>query len=143
MLLRCCLIHKSIVIMRKFLYLLYLYPCLEVGPFMLYLCDLFSNFMFIFIVINRTISWIQTDFLFCLFLGGRQPLYVTFSVRPSVRSSVRRAPYLRNRTSSDHNSWYTYVKWWHLQGFFSFFLNFDFLGCYEGKKGQKIAQNEK
>ena len=28
------------------------------------------------------------------------------------------APYLRNRTSSDHNFWYTYVKWWCLQAFF-------------------------
>ena len=32
------------------------------------------------------------------------------SVRPSVRPIVRRAPYLRNRRSSDHNFWYTCVK---------------------------------
>ena len=30
---------------------------------------------------------------------------------------------------SDHNFWYTYAKWWYLQGFFSLFQNFDFLCC--------------
>ena len=42
-------------------------------------------------------------------------------------------PYLRNCTSSDHNFWYTYVKWWYLQGFFTF-SKFCFLGCYGGKR---------
>ena len=53
----------------------------------------------------------STQSLFCLtFLVGHPPLYVTFSVRPSVHPSVCRTPYLRNYTSSDHNFWYTYVK---------------------------------
>ena len=52
-LLRCCLIRISIIILRHFLYLLYLWPCLDLGLFMLYLCDLFVVFIFILIMINR------------------------------------------------------------------------------------------
>ena len=40
MLLRCCLTHISIVIMRHFLHLLYLCPCQNLVLFMSYLCDL-------------------------------------------------------------------------------------------------------
>ena len=68
MLLRRCLINISIIIPRHFLYLLYLCPCLDLGLFMSYLCDLFFIFTFIFIMINRIISWIQIQFSFCLFL---------------------------------------------------------------------------
>ena len=67
MLLRCCLTHVSIIILGHTLYLLYLCPCLDLGLFMPYLCDLFFNFIFIFIMINRIISWIQTHLFFCLF----------------------------------------------------------------------------
>ena len=41
-LLRYCLIRMSIIILRHFLYLLYLCPCLDLGLFMSYLCDFFS-----------------------------------------------------------------------------------------------------
>ena len=58
MLLRCCLIQTSIVIMRHFLYLLYWCPCLDLGLFIFYLCDLFFMFTIIIIMINRRISWI-------------------------------------------------------------------------------------
>ena len=34
--------------------------------------------------------------------------------------------YLRNHISYDCDLWYTCVKWWYLQHFFSFFQNFDF-----------------
>ena len=61
MLLRCCLIHVSSIILKHFLHLLYL----GLGLFMSYLCDVF--FIFIFIMVNRVISWIQTHLLFCLF----------------------------------------------------------------------------
>ena len=44
MLLMCCLIHMSVVIMRYFLYLLYLYPCLDLSLFLWYLCDLLFHF---------------------------------------------------------------------------------------------------
>ena len=69
---------------------------------------------------------------------GHPPLCVTFS----IHLSVHRAPFLRNRTSSNHNFWYTCVKWRYLLVFFSFFWNFDFLGCW-GVKRQKIAQKWK
>ena len=62
------LIHVSMIIVRHFLYLLYLYPCLNLGLFMLYVCDLFFIFILIFIMINRTISRIQTYLFFCLLL---------------------------------------------------------------------------
>ena len=64
------------------------------------------------------------------------------SVCLSIRPSVSRAPYLRNHTSSNHNFWYTHVKWWYLQGFFHCFENLIFWAV-RGVKGQKIAQNEK
>ena len=60
MLLRCRLINISIIIVRHFLYLLYLCPCIDSGQFISYLCDLFFIFIFICIMINRLISWTQT-----------------------------------------------------------------------------------
>ena len=45
------------------------------------------------------------------------------------RPSVRHAPYLRNQSWSNHNFWYTCVKWFYLLALFSFFWNFNFLGC--------------
>ena len=58
MLLRCCLIHISIIILKHFLYLLYLCPCLDVGLFMSYLCNFFFSF---------SSSFLLTYFFFCLF----------------------------------------------------------------------------
>ena len=63
MLLRSCLIHMSIIILRHVLYWLYLHPCLELGPFMLY-CDLLFFFIFIFIMINLIVSWILVLLLY-------------------------------------------------------------------------------
>ena len=67
MLLCYCLIQKSIIILRHFLYLLYLCPYLGLGRFMSYLWDLFFIFISIFSMINRIISWKQTHLFFCLF----------------------------------------------------------------------------
>ena len=39
------------------------------------------------------------------------------SLFPFVCPCVHCAPYLRNLTSSNHNFWYTCVKWWYLQAF--------------------------
>lgn len=52
-LLRCCFIHIAIIIFRHILYLVYLNPCLVLGLFMAYQCDLFFIFGLIFIVINH------------------------------------------------------------------------------------------
>ena len=46
--------------------LLYMCQYLDLGLFMSYRCDLFFFFIFIFSMINRIISWIQTHFFFCL-----------------------------------------------------------------------------
>ena len=67
MLLWCCLIHISIIIVRQVICLLYLCPCLDLGLFMSYLCDIFFISIFIFIMINRIISLIQTHLFFCSF----------------------------------------------------------------------------
>ena len=52
-------------------------------------------------------------------------------------------PYLMKHTSYDCDFWYTFVKWWHLQVVFSFFQNFDFLGCYGGKKAKNALKWQK
>ena len=66
MLLRCCLIHISIIRQRRTLYLLHFYPSLDLRPFISYLRDLFFIFIFVFMLINRIISWIHTLFTFRL-----------------------------------------------------------------------------
>ena len=65
-----------------------------------------------------------------LFLGGASTSICHFfcpSVHPCVDLSVR---------PSDHDFWYTYVKWWCLQAFSSFYKNLDFLGSYGGKRAK-------
>ena len=65
MLLRCCLISISIIIPRHFLYFVdLLWTCLGLGLLMSYLCDLFSNFIFIFIITGHIISLKQTHLFF-------------------------------------------------------------------------------
>ena len=64
MLLRCCLIHITIIILRNKLYLVYLCLCLDLGLFISYLCDLFFIFSLIFIVINHIISFKHTYLFF-------------------------------------------------------------------------------
>ena len=65
----CCLIHKTIIILRHNFYSVYLGPCLSLSQFMSYFCDLFFIFSLIFIVINHIASLKQTHLLFVLFLG--------------------------------------------------------------------------
>ena len=45
-------------------------------------------------------------------------------------------PYLRNSIAYDNDFWYTCVKWWFLQVFFSFFWNFHVSGKLEGKRAK-------
>ena len=79
-----------------------------------------------FYKVTTSLTWPEITF----FRWGTH-LYMSLfpSVCPSVHPSICHAPYLRNRTSSNHNFWDTYVKWWYLQSLFLFFQNFDFLGC--------------
>ena len=53
MLLRCCIMHITIIILKYILYLEYLFWCLGLALFMLYICDLFFNFILGFLVINH------------------------------------------------------------------------------------------
>ena len=77
------------------------------------------------------VSYISADSFSSLL--GAPPTSICHFFRPSVRPSIRRAAYLRNCTSSGLNFRYTYAK--HISRcFFSFFQNFDFLGCYGGKR---------
>ena len=61
-------------------------------------CELFQKkILFEFLQCSHSCLYFQV---------GHPPLYVTFSICPSVC----RTPCLRKRTSSDHNFLYTYVK---------------------------------
>ena len=68
MLLRCCLIHTTNFMLSHILFLVYLFLCLDLGLFMLYLCDLFFIFSLIFSVINHITSFKQTYLFFVHFL---------------------------------------------------------------------------
>ena len=56
------------IILRDILHLVYLGPCLGLGLFMSYLCDLFLISSPIFITINHLTSLKQTDLFFVHFL---------------------------------------------------------------------------
>ena len=79
-LLRCCVIHVSIIILRYFLHLLYLCLWLDLVIFMSYLCDVFFIFISIFIMINHIISWKQTHLFFAYFLLEYVLLFLDNSV---------------------------------------------------------------
>ena len=51
------------------------------------------------------------------------------------KNYIRHVPYLRNSVAYDHDFWYTWVKWWYLQAFFSFFSTFWFFGLLGRRKG--------
>ena len=68
MLLKCCLIHLTIIIRRHILYSEYLCRCLGLDLFMSYLYYLFFIFGLIFIVINHITSFKQTYLLFVHYL---------------------------------------------------------------------------
>ena len=61
MLLRCCLIDISIIILRHALYLPYFYPCLDLGLFMSYLCSFFH--------FHLHFNLMKTHLFFCLFFS--------------------------------------------------------------------------
>ena len=51
-------------------------------------------------------------------------------------SYIHHMPYLRNIRGHDHDFCCTCVKWWYLQGYFSFFLEFLYFGLLWGEKGK-------
>ena len=59
---------STIIILRHILYLVYLYPCLDLSLFMSYFCDVFFIFSLIFIAVNHMKSLKQTHFFFVHFL---------------------------------------------------------------------------
>ena len=67
MLLKCCSIHKAVIILRHILYLVHICPWLCPGLFMSYLCDLFFIFSFMFFVINHITSFKKMHLLFAFF----------------------------------------------------------------------------
>ena len=68
MLLRCCLIHITIIILKHILHLVCLRQCLDLGLFISHLCDLFFIFSLISISINHTNSLKQTHLFFVHYL---------------------------------------------------------------------------
>ena len=60
----CCLMHVTIIILKHILNLGYLGPCLALGLFMSYFCDLFFIFSLIFITINNITSWKEINLFF-------------------------------------------------------------------------------
>ena len=70
--------------------------------FVLHSCSVFLKYALVKVLLAIRVFWVGHP-------------YVTFF-------ALCRAPNLRKRTSSYHNFWHRYVKWWYLQVFFSFFL---------------------
>ena len=93
MLLRCSLIHITIILLRQISYLVYLSPFLGLGLFILYLCDLFFIFSLIFIVINDITSFKQTYLLFVHFLE-----YLLLFLYDTVDEECEQ--FLKNRSSA-------------------------------------------
>ena len=67
--------------------------------------------------------FISSKFCFSALLGWRQLKRQTMAQNAK---NFRLTSYHRNCTSYDFGFWYTCVKWWYLQQFFSFFLKSDF-----------------
>ena len=113
MLLRCCLIHKSIIILWHFLYLLYLCPFLDLGLFMLYYVIYFS-FSFSFSVWlfvedheRRRIcssAYFLEYFLFFWTLTWMKNVnnFRVAKVRPQHGVAYKAVPYIKKRVLTGH-----------------------------------------
>ena len=67
--------------------------------------------------------------------GGKREKY-----SPKWKNNyIRHMPYLRNSIAT----WYTCVKWWYLQAFFSFFWYFHISGCERGKRAKNDPRWQK
>ena len=58
MLLRCSLTHETIVLLRHISYAVYMYPCLGLGLFMSYICNLFFIFSLIVLVFFHFLDYL-------------------------------------------------------------------------------------
>ena len=99
----------------------------------------------LYVLLNLNLASVISIYL--SFLGGA-PTSIFHFFHLSVCLSVVHL-ISGTRTSSDHNFWYAYLKWWYLQAFFFFFFFFIFFfilifwALLPLVKRQKIAQNEK
>ena len=106
----CCLIHISIIIMRHVLCLLvYVSPCLDVGLFMLYLFYLL--FFFTFIIINHIISLKQTNrhtYFFAYFCLNFTQFFCQFQRGHAYKSVAytKKAYAAYLNTSKHRKSWF-------------------------------------
>ena len=68
MMLMCCLLHVTIIILRQILHLVYSSPCLYLFLLASNLCDQFLIISFIFIVLNNKSSHKKTHLFYAHFL---------------------------------------------------------------------------
>ena len=134
---------KNLLFLKVILILIFLVLLVERYQIVKYLKNnrVSENIYLFFFVALALIMFRAVMFIKKIFLGGA-PTSIPHFFCPFVCPSICRISYLRNRTSSNHNFWYTSVKWWYLQVFCHFVRNVIFW-TFTGVKGQKIAQKEK
>ena len=110
--------HFSHNFWRKIFFLLYTINWPGYIVWLPLLCEILGNISQIF--------W-----FFGLLRGrGRSKRTKTSQTKSSPKLKITcHVSYLRNCIVHDHDFWDTLLKWWYLQMCFSFFQNFDFLGC--------------
>ena len=91
-------------------------PYIKWLSFMVHLCEMMISPGFFFFIFWK--FW-----FFRLLVGNKVKKWPKMT-----KNYISCTLYLRNHTSYDCHLWYTCVKWWYLQAFFSFLQNFDFLG---------------
>ena len=104
MLLRCCLIHVIIIILRPILYLVYFYPYLGLGLFMSYLRDLVFIFSLIFIAINHVKSLKQTHLLLVHFFRI-SPIPADTDVFKASSGRLKKFTASYDQTRRGHDVW--------------------------------------
>ena len=68
-------------------------------------------------------SWYLQVFFFFIFLKflflGCEGVKVQKIAQMKNHNYIHHVPYLKNNIAYNHDFWYTSVKWWYLQDFFS------------------------
>ena len=118
---------KNLLFLKVILILIFLVLLVERYQIVKYLKNnrVSENIYLFFFVALALIMFRAVMFIKKIFLGGA-PTSIPHFFWPFVCPSICRISYLRNRTSSNHNFWYTSVKWWYLQVFFHFSRNLIF-----------------